>query len=135
MKDTKFSKKAFLAIVLCVILTAVSVAGMAGCKNEGSDQVSFKFIVVDKEGKETSFDIKTTKTTVGDALVEKKLIAGDPSEYGLYVKTVNGLTLDYNADGYYWAFYINGEYAMTGVDSTNIVEGAVYTFKAEKSDY
>ena len=31
-----------------------------------------------------------------------------------------------------WAFYINGEYAMTGVDSTEITEGAEYTFKVEK---
>ena len=50
----------------------------------------------------------------------------------LYVKTVNGITLDYDKDKMYWAFYINGEYAMTGVDSTPIEEGAVYAFKPEK---
>lgn len=41
------------------------------------------------------------------------------------------MTLDYDADGAYWAFYINGEYASTGVDSTNIEAGATYTLKAE----
>ena len=60
-----------------------------------------------------------------------ELIAGDESEYGLYVKMVNGITADYDADGVYWAFYINGEYAATGVDSTPITEGESYSFKVE----
>lgn len=43
------------------------------------------------------------------------------------------MTLDYDTDGAYWAFYINGEYAMTGVDATSIEAGASYTLKAEKA--
>lgn len=97
----------------------------------GEGAVSFTFQVVDKEGKQTDFTVKTDDDTVGAALVAANLVAGEDSAYGLYVKTVNGLTLDYNDDGYYWAFYINGEYASTGVDSTDIQEGAVYCFKAE----
>ena len=49
-----------------------------------------------------------------------------------YVKTVNGITADYDADGVYWAFYVNGEYAVSGVDSTPIAEGESYSFKVEK---
>ena len=52
-------------------------------------------------------------------------------DYGLYVKEVNGITADYDVDGTYWAFYINDEYASTGVDSTNITEGDNYSFKVE----
>ena len=48
------------------------------------------------------------------------------------MKTVNGITADYDADGVYWAFYINGEYAQTGVDTTPIVEGEEYSFRIEK---
>ena len=44
------------------------------------------------------------------------------------------MTLDYDTDGAYWAFYINGEYAMTGVDATSIEAGASYTLKAEKAE-
>ena len=40
--------------------------------------------------------------------------------------------LDYDTDGMYWAFYINGEYAQTGVDATGVEDGAVYAFRAEK---
>ena len=97
----------------------------------GEGNTKFAFTVVDKEGKETEFEIHTDKETVGDALSELGLIAGEESEYGLYVKTVNGITADYDKDGVYWAFYINGEYAPTGVDSTAITEGETYSFKVE----
>ncbi len=53
-------------------------------------------------------------------------------QFADYVKTVNGITADYDTDGTYWAFYVNGEYAMTGVDSTPVEDGAVYAFKVEK---
>ena len=69
---------------------------------------------------------------MGEALLELELIEGDESEYGLYVKTVNGITADYDEDGTYWAFYIGGEYAQTGVDSTPVTEGEEYSFKVEK---
>ena len=76
--------------------------------------------------------IKTDEPQVGTALQNLNLIDGEQGDYGLYVKTVNGVTLDYNTDGMYWAFYVNGEYAMTGVDKTDVQSGATYEFKAEK---
>lgn len=97
----------------------------------GEGETQFSFIVVDGDGNESAFDIHTDKETVGDALLELQLIAGDESEYGLYVKTVNGITADYDTDGTYWAFYINAEYASTGVDTTDITPGATYTFQVE----
>ena len=39
--------------------------------------------------------------------------------------------LDYETDKMYWVFYVNGEYAMTGVDTTPITEGTAYLLKAE----
>ena len=73
-----------------------------------------------------TFTIHTDKDTVGAALLEHALIAGEEGAYGLYVKVVNGITADYDVDQSYWAFYINGEYGMTGVDTTEIDESAVY---------
>lgn len=98
----------------------------------GEGQTKFVFVVVDKDGNETNFEIHTDKATVGEALLELELIAGETSEYGLYVKTVNGITADYDVDQTYWAFYVNDEYAMSGADTTAIEEGATYSFKVEK---
>ena len=142
------SNKKFTSWLLCMMLI-VAMALTAGCgekKQEnntsagqevvtnklGEGKTQFNFTVVDKEGKETAFEIHTDKTIVGDALLELNLIAGEEGAYGLYVKQVNGITADYDVDQTYWAFYVNGEYGMTGVDATNIEAGATYTFKVEK---
>ena len=98
----------------------------------GEGETMFLFTVVDKDGNETNFEIHTDKTTVGDALLDLELISGDEGEFGLYVKTVNGITADYDVDQTYWAFYVNGEYAMSGVDTTEIEADASYSFKVEK---
>ena len=97
----------------------------------GVGEKQFVFTVTDADGKETKFSINTDKKTVGEALIDLNLIQGEEGPYGLYVKTVNGATYDYDKDGKYWAFYVNGEYASSGVDLTNISEGATYSFKAE----
>lgn len=94
--------------------------------------VEFEFVVVDPDGNEEAFIIATEKTIVGEALLENGLIAGEDGPYGLYVKTVNGITLDYDTDGMYWSFYVNGEYALKGVDQTEIDPAATYMIKAEK---
>ena len=94
-------------------------------------KTEFTFIVVDKDGKETPFTVATDKTYVGEALIDEGLIEGEEGPYGLYVKTVNGQTLDYDTDGMYWSFYVDGEYGLTGVDMTEIVPGTTYMFKAE----
>ena len=150
LRNTKIT-----TLLLCMVLTVAMAVNMTACGGNGqadNNQVStevqnteeaqsnvlgegatqFAFTVVDKDGNETSFEIHTDKEIVGEALLELELIAGDESEYGLYVKTVNGITADYDADQTYWAFYVNGEYATSGVDTTAIEEGMTYTFKVEK---
>ena len=98
----------------------------------GEGETVFTFIVTDADGNDTQFEIHTDRKTVGEALSELGLIAGEDSEYGLYVKTVNGITADYDKDGTYWAFYVNDDYASTGVDSTAIQAGDSYAFKVSK---
>lgn len=120
------------------VVSSTAASEAADAKNEsgsnvlGEGKTKFALTVTDKEGNETQFEIHTDKETVGEALTELGLIEGEESEYGLYVKTVNGITADYDKDGVYWAFYINGEYASTGVDSTKIIETDSYALKVEK---
>lgn len=101
-----------------------------GCEI-GEGETQFTFVVVDKDKNETTFTVNTNEKTVGAALLGVNLIAGEDSAYGLYVKTVNGIVADYDVDQTYWAFYIDGEYAMTGVDSTDVKAGSTYSFKVE----
>ena len=99
-------------------------------KTYGEGATSFTFVVTDKDKNTVTVTVNTDEQTVGAALVALNLVSGSTSEYGLMVDTVNGITLDYNKDGMYWSFYINGEYAMTGVDATPVEADATYSFVA-----
>lgn len=145
MKNVMKSK-VVLSILALVLIVAMALSFSACGNNDGNTtttttqasgeskkELSFTFKVVDLDGNEKSFDIKTDAKTVGDALVAEKLISGEQGDYGLMVDTVNGIKYDYNADGAYWAFYVNGEYAMSGVDTTDIVDGTTYSFVATKA--
>ena len=138
MKNVMKSK-VVLSVISLMLIVAMAFS-FSACGNDGNTnnddakvQKSFVFKVVDLDGSEKSFDIKTDAKTVGEALLAEKLIAGEVGDYGLMVDTVNGIKYDYNADGAYWAFYVNGEYAMSGVDTTDIVDGTTYSFVATKA--
>ena len=125
-----------MRLILCTVLIAVMALMVAGCGSKSAETtapgVSFTFVVTDLEGNESTFDITTSKATVGEALLDEGLIVGEDSEYGLYVTSVNGMAADWDNDQTYWAFYIDGEYAMTGVDATEVTEGATYSFVLTK---
>lgn len=133
--QTKRFKRA-VSLILCIVLIA-AMALFTGCSDKkensvGEGEKSFTFIVTDGDGNEETFDVKSDAKTVGEALMDEGLLEGEEGPYGLYVKVVNGITADYDKDGTYWAFYVNGEYAMSGVDMTDIEDGQTYAFKVEK---
>lgn len=87
---------------------------------EGEKEVVVK---VEADGKSITFTLHTDKTDLADALLEHNLVAGDDSQFGLYIKTVNGILADYDVDQTYWGFFQDGEMMMTGVDGTEIRGG------------
>ena len=93
---------------------------------------TFTFEVVDANGNKTELSVMSDIKILGEALQTLGYIKGEQGPYGLYIKEVNGITADYDTDGTYWAFYINGEMSMKGVDQTEIVDGDVYSFRVEK---
>ena len=144
----KKCNRKLLSLILSMMLIVAMAFSMTACGDNNQEKPNtenqadttvlgkgatvFGFEVVGKDGKVSKFEIHTDKTTVGEALLEVELIEGEDGDYGLYVKKVNGITADYNVDQTYWAFYINGEMAMTGVDATDVEAGATYSFKVEK---
>ena len=99
----------------------------------GEGETAFAFTVTFADGTSAHYNVHTDETTVGAALQALGLIEGDESEYGLYVTAVDGVTLDYDTDGKYWAFYVGGAYATSGVDTTDIVPGESYEMRAENA--
>lgn len=139
--------------VLSLVLVAAMVLMFAACgqspeapeasqnQQENADtpptdnqEKSFTFEVVELDGTKKEFTVEyDAEASVGEALLKQGLISGSNGQFGLMVEAVNGQKYDYNADGVYWAFYIDGEYAMSGVDSTPIKNSEVYSFVATKA--
>ena len=72
-----------------------------------------------------SVNIDTNAEYLRAALEEKNLISGDESEFGLFVKVVDGRTAD-DAKQEWWCFTKGGETVMTGVDTTPIADGDTF---------
>ena len=100
--------------------------------NIGEGSKKFDLIIMDIDGNETLLTISTDQETVGAALQEHGIISGEAGEFGMYIKTVNGITADYDVDQTYWAFYIEGEYASSGVDTTKVESGITYSLEVTK---
>ncbi|MDR0958228.1 MAG: DUF4430 domain-containing protein [Clostridiales bacterium] len=130
-------KKIFLFIAVLILAVGCSSkkseeqTDFSTAENIGEGSLSF-FLEVDSGDDEAFFNVKTDDTTVGTALLNLGIISGEESSYGLYITTVNGKTADYDKDKTYWSFYVDGEYAQTGADSTEIKDGSTYSFKLEK---
>ena len=95
---------------------------------EGAMTVSFECTA---EERTVTFTVHTDAENLRDALEGVGLISGDESEFGMYVKSVNGMSADYEADGFYWALYIDGAYAPTGADTTPVTDGMNCAFVRE----
>lgn len=76
--------------------------------------------------KSVALTVHTDEENLGAALTANSLVEGDQTEYGLYIKTVNGIRADYDLDGAYWAISKDGEATPTGADTTAIAAGEHY---------
>ena len=131
MTETKkSSKKTVIGVLILVVLIAVLGIVYAVFREkptEGTKNITIE--VVNKEQETSSYEVQTSAEYLRGAMEEAEglTFSGTDSEFGLTVDTVNGETADYNTDGAYWAFYVNGEYCNYGVDSQSIADGDVFT--------
>lgn len=153
MKQTRLNS--VLSCVLCTVLIAamaLTATGCSGSKSQspsssealteayspadtphelGEGEVTFPLCVTHLARTQVNFLISTDQSTVGAALVEIGLIAGEDGPYGLMVTEVNGERRVYDEDKTYWGFYIDGQYATSGVDTTEISPNLSYELRAE----
>jgi len=151
-------RKKFSFIVSFLLLMLITVMALSGCGNnersDGNEDIqevgalgtedvggsmeifphvgegvnSFLFEVVTDEDMSYFWVVHTNYTTVGEALLEHNLVQGEMSDFGLFVHEIKGIVADFDANGAFWAFYINGDFAMTGVMETEIEPDATYAF-------
>lgn len=83
-------------------------------------------ITVTIDGKSVVITVKSDKDNLAEMLVETGLAEGDNSEYGLYIKRVNGVLADYSVDQSYWSLLQNGTPTAVGASSITISDGDAY---------
>ncbi len=130
-------------IVTLVILAAV-IAVLAGIYKAFGPKTSAgakhcTVEVVASDGTTTSYEAASSDAQylkdIMDALSATGAFSyeGEESEYGLYITAINGETADYDADGAYWAIYVNGEYGQYSADQQPVADGDTFRFIYETS--
>ena len=122
-EQKKSNKKIWLAVAALVVAVAVLLgvyfvprpAAQAGGKT-----ITVQVVLL--EGEPSDYTIQTDEEYLRGALESIDLIEGSESEYGLFVTTVNGVTVD-DSKQQWWCFTQDGEMLMTGVDTTPIADG------------
>ena len=80
--------------------------------------------------------VTTAPVSLADFLLQNNLASGDVSAFGLMVDTVLGEHLDYNTDGAWWAFFVNGADPGVGVSYVTLTAGETYALqKTPASEY
>lgn len=108
-----------LALVLWRVWQSSRPAAM-----EGEKTVTVE--VIHSDGAVAEFTYCTELEYLGELLQQEGLISGSDSEYGLFVDTVDGETVDYARDQSWWRLTCNGEDAGTGADTAVLQDGDVY---------
>lgn len=120
------SKKAkiLLCALLVLLLAAFAAVHFVLLPEPVEGEKAIVFQVTGHEGTK-NFDFRTNAETLGDALMEQKLIDAEEGPYGLYVTAVDGEAAQ-ESQREYWAFSKDGEMLNTGVSDTYIADGEHY---------
>ena len=120
MKQTKLFRVSLLVFAVLIAATVLCTACTQAQPQVGTKTITVEIIV---DGADTvTKSITTEAEYLRGALEEEDLIAGEESQYGLFVKTVNGVTID-DAKQQWWCFTKDGGDLFTGVDTTPIADG------------
>jgi hypothetical protein len=122
------NKKPLIAVLVLVVLVAV--AAMCWFAFGPKAMAGSKTITVDishKDGTTNTFTIKTDEEYLRGALEQENLIFGTDSDYGIYILTMDGETVD-EANMEWWGYTKSGEQVNYGVDTCPILDGDHYEF-------
>ena len=126
---SKNNKKAIIAVAILLVLVAGAIIAYFALRPSAPAQtpggIGIEVSVTHADASVKDFSIRTDAENLRGALEQENLIQGEESQYGLYVKTVDGETAD-DSQQQWWCFTRGGEMLMTGVDDTPIADGEHY---------
>lgn len=87
-------------------------------------QITLTVTYADETSQEYTID--TTAENLKEAIEGEVELGGSDGDYGFFLESVNGVTADYDADGAYWAIYVNDEYGMYAIDAQPVADGDAF---------
>lgn len=122
------TKTKHLRMLLLVFAVLIAATVLCTACTQAEPQVGVKTITVQiiVDGQDTvTKSITTEAEYLREALDGENLLIGEEGPYGLFVKTVNGITAD-DAKQQWWCFTKGGADLFTGVDTTPIADGDTF---------
>lgn len=125
----KLTALAVAILAVIAVIFGVIYMNFAPRTTAGAKKISIE--VVDDQASSRSYTVQTDAEYLRQAIDETEglTVEGTESDYGLMVETVNGLTADYDTNGAYWSFYVDGEYCNYGIDQQPVEDGKSYQIK------
>ena len=101
---------------------------------EGSKAITIEVVNSKEESLvyELHTDVKYLEEAMNEAKEQGFTYEAEEGPYGLSVSVVNGEKADYNTDGAYWAFYVNGGYCNNGISTQPVEDGDAFEIVYEK---
>ncbi len=129
--EKKNNKKLLLIIIPVVIILALVAIFYLAKPGTNKGAKSITITVVDNSGASTEYKLNTDAEYLRQAMeeTEELTFSGDESEFGMMVTEINGLVADYNVDGSYWAFYVNGDYCQYGIDTQPVADQDAFSIE------
>jgi len=122
------NKKLIIALVALVVVLALLMGVYTATRPQavkGGKNVTI--VIVYEDGSEKVLEFATDAEYLADLLVEEKIVDGYASEeYGYTITAVDGIALDWAADGAYWALYEGDAYATESAAGIVLTDGSVY---------
>lgn len=120
----KKNTKLILGVVVLVVVIAALLGVYAATRPETTQGAkTFAVEVIHADGSSKIFTYHTDEEYLGAVLLAEGLIEGEEGPYGLTIYVVDGERAVWEENGAYWAIFVNGEYGMTGVDTTPVNDG------------
>lgn len=130
MEKKTNKKTVIIAVGALVLLIGVFLTvWLLGRPRTTAGVKGYSVTVVHSDKSSKVFDFRTDEEYLGAALKNEGLVSGTVSEYGLMIETVDSERAVWAENGAYWALYIGGEYASTGVDSTPVNDGDSFSLE------
>lgn len=118
-------KKILAAVVALMCVAALLCACAPKEPAATGEEKTFTLQIVHADGSAVEKEITTTQTYLADALIDEGLLNKEEQPSDMFT-VVDGEEASWDKDQAYWGFYVNGDYAVAGMNDTEIEQGAVY---------